>query len=124
MFFFYFFLSRWSRRVLTLSPKKRMIEGSMFKDGVSVDDELKHVDLEIIRAVCGQQCMSQWTAIATRERLYQFIAMSDEVTQREMRLSLLSTTNTDIPGSVEQAINSRGAFGMTGDFTNTRGSKR
>ena len=101
-----------------------MVEKLTFNDGIPVDDELKDIDLEIIRAICGQQCMSQWWAIATRERLYQFIAMSDELSQKEMRLRLLSTTGRDVPGSVVPPIDDRGTFGMGGNFTQTRGRKR
>ena len=50
-----------------------------------MNEEFSDVDLETIRAVCSQQSMTQWTKIASRGRLYQFVAMSDEVTQREIR---------------------------------------
>jgi len=56
-----------------------------FKDGVFVEDELGTVDLENIRAACSRQSRSHWTAIASRDRLYQFMSMSDEETQTEMR---------------------------------------
>ena len=50
-----------------------------------MNEEFSDVDLETIRAVCRQQSMTQWTKIASRGRLYQFVAMCDEVTQREIR---------------------------------------
>ena len=61
-----------------------------FSDGVSVDEDLRNVNLEKIRAVCNQQSWSRWTEIASRNRLYQFMALSDEDTQKEMRQAMLN----------------------------------
>ena len=64
-----------------------------------MSQELEEIDLEKIRAVCSQQSRTQWTAIATRDRLYQFMAMSDEEAQREMRESLGTFMRTEESGS-------------------------
>ncbi|KAF8800257.1 hypothetical protein BYT27DRAFT_7217172 [Phlegmacium glaucopus] len=56
-----------------------------FKDGVPVHEELENIEVSKIRAVCNQQSKTKWTTIASRGRLYQFIALSDEDTQWEMR---------------------------------------
>lgn len=61
-----------------------------FNNGVSIHDELENVELSKIREVCDQQSRSKWTSIASRNRLYQFMALSDEETQQEMRLKALS----------------------------------
>ena len=52
-------------------------------------EELKHTDLTMIRAVCSRQSWSQWTLIASRERLYQFISMSDDASQKVMRQEVM-----------------------------------
>ena len=52
-------------------------------------EELKHTDLTMIRAVCSRQSWSQWTSIASRERLYQFISMSDDASQKVMRQEVM-----------------------------------
>lgn len=87
---------------LTLSSSWRDILGTWkFKDGVSVDEEMRSIGLEEIRAICQAHSRSQWTVIASRSRLYQFIAMSDEKTQREMRqggLGFLKDENYEIAG--------------------------
>jgi hypothetical protein len=61
-----------------------------FNDGVSIHEELKGVDISKIRAVCDQQSRTKWTTIASRDRLYQFIALSNDETQQEMRQKALS----------------------------------
>ena len=61
-----------------------------FSDGVSVHEELRNIEISKIRAVCDQQSRSRWTTIASRDRLYQFFALSDGETQREMRQKVLS----------------------------------
>ena len=66
-----------------------------FRDGVPVNEVLENIELEKIRAVCNQQSRSRWTQIASRDRMYQFIAMSDENTQREMHQKLLMTSGTE-----------------------------
>ena len=66
-----------------------------FSDGVSVHEELKHIEISKIRAVCDQQSRSRWTVIASRNRLYQFIAMSNVETQQEMRQKALSLISMD-----------------------------
>lgn len=53
-----------------------------------MNEQLDTVGIETIRAVCNEQSRSQWTTIASRELLYQFMAMSDEETQGEMRQKL------------------------------------
>ena len=57
-----------------------------FRDGVPVHEELKDLELVKIHAVCARQSWSQWTSIATRERLYQFMAMSGEDSVAAARL--------------------------------------
>jgi hypothetical protein len=69
--------------------------GWTFVDGVAIDDELKDVDIEKIREVIDQQSRTKWTLIASRDRLYQFMALSDERTQREMRDKALSLVPMD-----------------------------
>ena len=62
---------------------------------------MRSIGLEEIRAICQAHSRSQWTVIASRSRLYQFIAMSDEKTQREMRqggLGFLKDENYEIAG--------------------------
>ncbi|KAF8812817.1 hypothetical protein BYT27DRAFT_7272529 [Phlegmacium glaucopus] len=63
-----------------------------FMDGVPVDDELRNVDISDIRAICNEQSRTQWTSIASRGRLYQFIALSDKETQVQMRSKAVSCT--------------------------------
>jgi hypothetical protein len=98
-----------------------------FTDGVSVNEELRNVDISKLRAVCNQQSRSRWTTIASRDRLYQFIAMSDEQTQDEMRLKALSMIDMnsapsaslfDVPGPGTSSSGS----GL--DTTRTKVSKR
>jgi hypothetical protein len=83
-------------------------------------EELKTVDLENLRAVCKQHSRTQWTAIASRERLYQFVAMSDEMTQMEMCRDL-GTVDARHAGS-----SSRGSSQQvgTGSPSAPRGVKR
>jgi len=71
--------------------QSNVLERWKFKDGVSVHEVLESVDLEKIRSACSQQSRTQWTAIASRDRLYQFMSMSDEETQTEMRQNLSAT---------------------------------
>jgi hypothetical protein len=78
----------------------------MFKDGVSIHDELKGVELSKLRDVCDQQSRTKWTSIASRARLYQFIGLSDEQTQQEMRLKARSLLPLNAPaGSVMAHVN-------------------
>jgi hypothetical protein len=81
------------------SPRKRLtftLCGSRggacwtFRDGVSIEDELRNIEISKIRAVCDQQSRTRWTTIASRNRLYQFMALSDEQSQLEMRQKALS----------------------------------
>jgi hypothetical protein len=66
-----------------------------FNDGVPIHEELGCVETSKIRAVCDQQSRTRWTSIASRHRLYQFIALSDEGAQREMRQKALSLISMD-----------------------------
>lgn len=61
------------------------LEQWTFRDGVPVHDEMRDAHLKKIRAICARQSWTRWTSIASRERLYQFISMSDESSQRTMR---------------------------------------
>ena len=70
-----------------------------FRDGISVHEELKNIETSRIRSVCDKQSRTKWTSIASRDRLYQFIALSDEETQREMRQDALSSTAMDTVAS-------------------------
>ena len=74
-----------------------------FRDGVPVHEELKGLELIKIRAVCARQSWSQWTSIATRERLYQFMVMSGEDAQNEMWLNMSAPLAED---EVRYAMNS------------------
>jgi hypothetical protein len=67
----------------------------MFRDGTCLHDELGNVELSKIREVCSQQSRTNWTSIASCEQLYQFIALSDEDTQLEMRQKALSLIPMD-----------------------------
>ena len=59
-----------------------------FRDGSLVDEEFGRFNLKTIRAACSEQSKTQWTKIASRDRLYQFVSMSDETTQWDIRHSL------------------------------------
>ena len=100
------------------------IERWTFKDGIYVDEELENIELERIRAVCNQQCRTRWTSIASRDRLYQFMAMSDEETQNAMQLKVSSTDDIE---QIERAPGSANAFAeylaLNGSLR-PRGSKR
>ncbi|KAF8803427.1 hypothetical protein BYT27DRAFT_7214734 [Phlegmacium glaucopus] len=73
-----------------------------FRDGTSVHAELRDVEISKIRAVCNQQSRTKWTTIASRQRLYQFISLSDEETQEEMRLKALSLMDLDSVPCIQQ----------------------
>jgi hypothetical protein len=98
--------------------------GWRFKDGVLVENELQTLDLEKIRAVCHQQSRTRWTSITSRDRLYQFIAMSDEETQLEMRQKLVTTDSIEDFGSTSSACNSSGVFGAVINSPRPHGTKR
>lgn len=87
----------WSRplRVDQLTSESDNVDYWTFGDGVSIHQVLKYIDLSKIRAVCDQQSRTKWTSIASRNRLYQFMALSDEKTQTEMRLKALSLLDLD-----------------------------
>lgn len=94
-----------------------------------MDDELKNVDLSRIRTVCARRSWSQWTTIASREKLYQFMAMSDENTQREMRRDILTLPEDDRGmcgvSRVEEHTSFTTPFRPTSlDRRETRGTKR
>jgi hypothetical protein len=59
-----------------------------FSDGVSIKQELDLIHTDNIREACSSQSRTQWTTIASRDRLYQFVAMSDDTTQTEIRQKL------------------------------------
>lgn len=52
-----------------------------FRDGGFVDEEFGQLNLETIQASCSEQSRMQWMKIASRDRLYQFVSISDETTQ-------------------------------------------
>lgn len=89
-----------------------------------MDEELEAIDLEKIRAICSEQCKSQWTAIASRERLYQFMAMSDERTQTAMRQALLMISREGNVGSVLNGGNGYGGFVASDTSFRPRENKR
>jgi hypothetical protein len=95
-----------------------------FKDGVFVDDELGTIDLEKIRAVCNQQCRTRWTAIASRDRLYQFMAMSNEETQKEMRREVSRRTGVERPELPSSSSNNSYPFVVSDKSPKARGTKR
>ena len=95
--------------LLTIS-RSDVLEQWTFRDGTSVNEELKDLDLTQIQAVCSQQSRSGWVSIATRNRLYQFMAMSDEETQKEMRQKVLRMNDIDKEGS---SINTWKAYGAS-----------
>jgi hypothetical protein len=84
------------------SPWWRRHDYWTFRDGVSIDEELRDVELSRIRTVCDQQSRTKWTSIASRDRLYQFIALSDEKTQLEMRQKALSLVDMNSRASASQ----------------------
>ena len=94
-----------------------------FRDGMFVDDELKSVHIDMIREVCNLQCRTRWTAIAKRERLYQFIALSDEVTQLEIRRELRSLCGM-VSGNVSTMSDSLSISGTMGVSLDQSGGKR
>ena len=75
-----------------------------FRDGTNVHDVLGSVDIVDLRAVCDHESSTRWTQIASRNRLYQFIAMSNEATQTEMRQRALSTINATGPASLNDGL--------------------
>lgn len=82
--------------VLWLTLHQSYVNGKWrFRDGVFIDDELGILDIEEIRAACSQQSRSQWTTIASWDRLYQFLAMSDEDSQRIMRQTVCTTADDE-----------------------------
>ena len=104
-----------------------------FRDGVPVHEELKDLELVKIRAVCARQSWSQWTSIATRERLYQFMAMSGEDAQNEMRQNMLAedevryamnSTISDSDNFNLLASDEQGQRSLQPSGSNTRGRKR
>ena len=95
-----------------------------FKDGVFVDDELGTVDLENVRAACSQQSRSQWTAIASRDRLYQFMAMSDGETQAEMRRGVSTNDGNEELGFSSRTGGPSSAFVPMDECPRPRGTKR
>ena len=112
-------------RQLTFMLSQRNEQGRWrFKDGVCLDVELEAVDLEKIRATCNDECRSQWTAIASRERLYQFIAMSDDDTQLVMRNKLLTIVGKEDVGLTSSAGGGFSNVGTSDNFARPRTTKR
>ena len=95
-----------------------------FDDGSSIAEELEAVDIEKIRSACSQHSMTQWTAIASRNRLYQFIAMSDEEAQREMRQTLSPTIISRGTGPSPSVVYTSGVCEGTDNPSSSRGTKR
>lgn len=89
-----------------------------------MDDELDTIDIEKIRGVCNQQCRTQWTAIATRDRLYQFMAMSDENTQVDMRHDLSAMNDNEDLGASSSAGNTSVPRTTSKDYPSPGGGKR
>ena len=73
-----------------------------------MDEELETINIERIRDICSKQCKSRWTAMASRARLYQFMAMSDERTQTAMRQALLMISRE---GNVRSVLNGGNGYG-------------
>ena len=104
-----------------------------FNNGVSIHEELNNINLSKICAICNQQSWTKWMSIASWNRLYQFIALSDNVTQWEMRLkaqssvnmnSGLSSAHISFPAdSMSTAVNG-GKGGLHTSTSNPRGTKR
>lgn len=84
-------------------------------------EELKHTDLTMIRAVCSRQSWSQWTSIASRERLYQFISMSDDASQKVMRQEVMEIGDN---GAHTQPLNEEEDMRLDETSWNMRGCKR
>ena len=95
-----------------------------FVDGTVVDDELRGVDVETIRVVCSDLSRSRWTAIASRDRLYQFMSMSDKETQGEIRRKLSTMTISEGTDSTSCATSSVDVFTIRNDPSSFRGIKR
>ena len=113
-FFYFLFFFEHRGHALTAACRKEL-ERWMFRDGESVNDELKDIGLDEIRAACAEQSRSGWTSIASRNRLYQFIALSDEVTQREMREKMSMTIDNDRGGVTTNMASPSGASPSTID---------
>ncbi|KAF8803392.1 hypothetical protein BYT27DRAFT_7214713 [Phlegmacium glaucopus] len=84
-----------------------------FRDGTGVHEDLGSIELSRIRAACDQQSRTKWTSIASRQRLYQFIALSDEDTQQEMRLKALSLMDLDTVPCARQFGHSMSTVGIS-----------
>jgi hypothetical protein len=93
------------------------------KDGSLLED-LDAIDLERIRDACNQQCITRWTSIATRERLYQFLAMSDKETQVAMRLKLTANHDQRMGCSRPCSNNRTEGFSVLDHTPGPRGTKR
>jgi hypothetical protein len=89
-----------------------------------VNEELKDIHLSRIRAVCAQQSKSQWTSIATRDRLYQFIALSDAETQRVMREKVSSLTDLEKGGESSNTPISSSTFLTSFDTWTAQNERR
>ena len=84
-------------------------------------EELKHTDLTMIRGVCSRQSWSQWTSIASHERLYQFISMSDDASQKVMRQEVMEIGDN---GAHTQPLNDEEDMRLDETSWNMRGCKR
>ena len=86
-----------------------------------MDEELETINIERIRDICSEQCKSRWTAMASRARLYQFMAMSDEKTQVAMQQKLLMIAGKVNVGSVRSVLNGgNGSGGFVASDTSFR----
>lgn len=89
-----------------------------------MEEELKSIHIDIIRAACSGQSRTQWTTIASRDRLYQFVAMSDQVAQREIcqHLGLISTNEVGERGL--ESVSGDSISNSTVEGPDPRGLKR
>ena len=95
-----------------------------FADGIKLKDELDSVELEKIRLVCGEQCRTMWTTIASRERLYQYIALSNDTTQAEMQRRLKDVHVDERARFIEKTDSQTEGQVMTSEESMSRGTKR
>ena len=65
-----------------------------------------------------------WTTIASRERLYQFIALSNDTTQAEMRRSLKDVQVDERARFIEKTVSRPEGQVMTSEESMSRGTKR
>lgn len=120
----FFFFSEWHLNRVLAVIYSVVCRGWRFSDGASIAVELEAIDIEKIRAACSQQSRTQWTAIASCDRLYQFIALSDEETQKEMRQTLTPTIIKKGSGPFPGVMYTSGICTGSDGPSSPRGTKR